>query len=78
MFSLVSCKKCLYLHTKLFRSFILERLGSKLYRAWNNEVERCREQQGRSPSLIRAGAKVFWWQITLIGIVEFIEEFVVR
>lgn len=55
-----------------------ERLGSKLYSAWNNEVERCKGHKNRSPSLIRAGLKVFWWQITLIAIVEFIEEFFVR
>uniref|UniRef100_A0A336K3I0 CSON002942 protein n=1 Tax=Culicoides sonorensis TaxID=179676 RepID=A0A336K3I0_CULSO len=53
-------------------------LGDKLDYAWDIEVERCKNKEGKKPSLLRAGLKVFWWQITLIGIIEFVEEFFVR
>lgn len=53
-------------------------LGSRLCKAWENELNESEELKKKQPSLLRAGFKVFGGEIGFLGLILFILEFGVR
>lgn len=61
-----------------------ENLGNKLADAWKNQIHQAEKWNSmnkgkpRTPSLLRALSKVFFWQYAVIGLIAFFEECVLK
>lgn len=52
--------------SSIFLNFLTDIIGSKLCKAWEKEVELGKKKK-RKPSLVRAGLRVFGWDLFGLG-----------
>ena len=64
----------LYNPLKTDRSHVL---GDKLEKRWNNELENSRRHK-RQPSLLRAIFRTFIWEYAALGLMQILNEFIIR